>query len=45
MKVYFGLLPGQKLRNFLAEIQALTDKDRIEFTAMLNDAGFPVEKK
>jgi len=41
---FFGLLPGQKLADFKAELTALTEKDRTELAEMLTpEMGETVE--
>ena len=40
-KTYFGLLPGQTLRGFSAEIKALTHEDKVELAGLLTAAGHP----
>jgi len=40
---FFGRKDGQTVTGFKAEINELTEKDRADFTQMLNDAGFPVQ--
>jgi len=47
MKNFFGLKEGQASvsgpGSFISELKALDDKDKAEFTAMLNEAGYPVK--
>lgn len=45
MKNFFGYKQDQKLPDFMAELKALDDKDKADFTEMLNEAGYPVLKK
>lgn len=42
MKRFFGLMPGQTVANFAAELKALTDADRAEFKTLLRGVGFDV---
>lgn len=39
MKQFFGLLPGQSIGQFAAELRALSVEEKAEFHRMLNDAG------
>jgi hypothetical protein len=44
MKQFFGLKDGQQLKDFAAELKALTPEDKMEFHRMLNeDAGIPCD--
>lgn len=43
MKAFFGLLPGQSVTGFGAELKALSAADKLEFAAMLNAAGYPCD--
>ena len=40
-KEFFGLLPGQRLQEFSAEVVALSSEDKQEFVDMFNAAGMP----
>jgi hypothetical protein len=40
-KMFFGMLEGQTLTTFMAELKALTDTDKAEFVAAFNKAGLP----
>lgn len=39
---YFGLLHGQTLKDFSAELKALTPKDRQELCAMFPTVGYDI---
>lgn len=39
MKQYFGLRPGETLRDFAAELKMLTKEDKQEFAEMLRGEG------
>lgn len=41
-KEFFGMKPGQQLKEFNDELKALTPQDRIDLSTMLTDAGYPV---
>lgn len=41
---FFGMLPGQNLSGFQAELKTLTDKDRAELTAMFATVGYKIVK-
>jgi hypothetical protein len=43
MKAYFGLKTGQSITEFAAELKEISAKDKLEFCAMLNQAGFPTD--
>jgi hypothetical protein len=43
MREFFGFLPGHGIREFSGELKALSQADKIEFAAMLTDAGFPCD--
>ncbi len=43
MRDYFGFRPGEGIREFSCEVKALSQADKVEFAAMLTDAGFPCE--
>jgi hypothetical protein len=48
MKHYFGLKPGQMLTGpdgFMAELKALDQKDRDDFSVMLRGAGYELTEK
>jgi hypothetical protein len=40
MKNFFGLLPGQSISGFAAELKALSLEEKLEFHRMLNAAGY-----
>jgi len=40
-KNYFGLLPGKTIRDFSAELKALTPEDKAEFCSLFNAIGLP----
>lgn len=40
MKPYFGLLPGQTIGQFAADLKLIPYEDKLEFAEMLNGAGF-----
>lgn len=40
-KNFFGLLPGKSIRDFAAEMKALTYEDKVEFCAAFNANGMP----
>ena len=44
MMKFFGKLPEQPLGGFLQELRDLTDKDRAEFTIMLEQRGYKIVK-
>lgn len=44
-KEYFGLLPGQTLMEFSAELKKLTPKDRAELVESFNKMGLPTVDK
>jgi hypothetical protein len=39
---YFGYRPNEGLKEFRAELQALSEKDRTAFKAMLKDVGYEI---
>ena len=41
-KDYFGSKPGQSLGEFMAEVRALTEKDKGELTAMFPSVGYSI---
>jgi hypothetical protein len=43
MRQFFGQLPGQSCREFVAELHALPEGDKHEFAALLTDAGLPCD--
>ncbi len=42
MRDYFGMKPGQKLMEFMAEIKALSADERAWFKANLGTVGYEV---
>ena len=42
MKLFFGILPGQTISDFMKELKALDANDRVYFTDLLNKADYPV---
>ena len=42
MKDFFGMQPGQSLKDFGAELKKLTDEDRAEFKAGLEANGYTI---
>lgn len=42
---FFGYKPGDTLKEFSAEIKALTAKDREELTAMFPSVGITIKEK
>lgn len=44
-KAFFGLLPGQSLGDFAAEVRKLTDSDRAEITEGLARNGLVIVAK
>ena len=42
MSDFFGRLPGQGLKEFGAEVKALTTEDRAYFTAGLENSGYTI---
>lgn len=40
-KTFFGLLPGQGLRDFADEMRALSLTDKQELCGLFNEAGMP----
>lgn len=44
-KMYFGLKPNQGLKEFSAEVNTLTDKDKAELIAEFNAMGMPTQLK
>jgi len=38
-RIHFGVRPGDGLRDFVAELKALTPEDRIELTALSAEQG------
>jgi len=38
-RIHFGVRPGDGLRDFVAELKALTPEDRIELTALFAEQG------
>jgi hypothetical protein len=43
MRNYFGFRPGEGLKEFAAELRALSHDDKVAFAEMLNEVGFPCE--
>ncbi|HYV37940.1 MAG TPA: hypothetical protein VE988_19805 [Gemmataceae bacterium] len=43
MRSFFGLRPGDGLKEFAAELRALSHDDKVAFVEMLNEAGFPCD--
>lgn len=41
---FFGLLPNQTLQEFVAEVRALTQKDRADLIEMFATVGFDATK-
>jgi len=39
-RAFFGLLPGENLQQFAAEIRALTQKDRVELIELFRSVGY-----
>lgn len=44
MRTFFGMMPGQTLQQFAAEVRELTAKDREDFIGMLRTVGFDATK-
>jgi len=44
VKEFFGLLPGQSLREFSAELKRLTLDDRLELAVLLRSEGFDCDE-
>lgn len=42
MKEFFGLLPGQKLTDFMVELKALNDNDKAYFQKGLEQNGYEI---
>lgn len=42
VKDYFGLKPGQNNIDFLKEVRALDEKDRLEFASELQTHGYNI---
>lgn len=42
MKDFFGILPGQKLSNFMDELKALTVEDKTYFKVGLEQNGYEI---
>ena len=42
MKEYFGLKDGETTSGFMAEMKALTEKDKNDFRAMLPSVGYEI---
>lgn len=42
MREFFGLKPGETLKDFLVELRGLNDKDRAYFRALLEGAGYKI---
>ena len=45
MMNFFGKLPGQTAGDFLKELQALTAKDKADYTAMLEGIGYKIVQR
>ena len=44
MKDFFGLLPGTTLKDFLAEMKTLDEKDKAFFKAGLEQNGYTIKE-
>ena len=44
LKDFFGYRPGTGLKEFSAELKALTYQDKVDFAKMFNDYGLPTEE-
>lgn len=44
LKKHFGLKSHQTLKEFVAEVKQLTEKDREELTEMLKKEGYEVDE-